>query len=160
MIGGEYMLVNKRSILKILFIAMIAALFIIFVYKVVFDNESKSRIINLFENNSDKFILIQKYAEETEGDLFVEFSFMKVEIGNIGGSDEILDEKVKEAVLFVTKNLGFKSVYETDSYIIFRKSRDANPGGIIYLENSSIPAFAMENEKISGKWHYYMTRNI
>lgn len=154
------MLTNNKSGFTILVIAIILVLSIIIVYRAVFDNESKSRIISQFENNSDKFVLIQKYAEETKGNLFVVYDSGKLEIKNSEGRNGVFDEKAEEEIIFVTKKLGFVSIYETDKYIVFQRSIGKYPKGIIYLKEESMPAFVLESQKINDKWFYYMTKNV
>jgi hypothetical protein len=154
------MLVNKKSILTIFIITIISILFIIIINEVVYDNKDVSRIIRSFENYSDKFLLIQKYAEETEGNLYADYSFGKFEIKNTGGSNEIIDEKVKQAAMFITKRLGFVSIYESKICIEFQKSYGSYPEGIIYLKDDDMPVFVLESVKLDVKWYYYMTKNV
>jgi hypothetical protein len=154
------MFTNKKSIVIVLIITIAAILFIILIYEVGLDKGSKNRIISLFENNSEKFILIQNYLEDNEGELFVDYDHGKLEINNLGGSNEILDEKVKKELLFIFKKLRFVSIGESGNYIRFEKEIGTYPKGVIYLKDDNTSNFIFEIQKIRDNWYYYMTKNV
>ncbi len=154
------MLINKKSSFIILAIAIILVLSIVIVYRVVFDNVNESGIISQFENNANKFMSIQKYAEETKGYLYVDNNSGELEMTNTGGENEVFDEKIKDEILFVIKKLGFVGIYESDEYIKFSRTIGNYPQGIIYLKKEGVPIFVLKNQKIRDKWYYYMTKNV
>lgn len=119
---------------------------------------TKTEIIKSFVDHADKFEAIQKYAEETDGYLYVDDGG---EMGNtVEGecSQAITNKDVKKDIQYLIDELRVAAILEYKA-IKFQYTSGIEQG-ILYLKDERIPAGVFESEQIIEHWYYYMTHNV
>lgn len=150
MIGEEDML--KKIILPIIGIVVIS--FIIIKILVIPKEPSKSEAIEMFKKNLNRFTLIQEYAENTEGNLYIDNNgIFKIRVENTAGN-KIEDETVIKEILHVIRKMHFVAIFENDNNILFLTKNGPVKHGLIYLKHGNMPRYKLD-EKIMENWYYF-----
>ena len=147
---------------KTVLLVIIAVLILPIILRIVFVYVSerhvpKEDIVQSFNANFEKFRTIVEYAEKVEGNLYVEYGFLrKWEMRN--GKNKIDDKEISGQIQYITRKLNFRGIYEDEDCITFVREEGHDEQGIFYLKNGNLPTYGIKLMPIKDKWYYYLIK--
>jgi hypothetical protein len=135
---------------------------------------TKERIIKQFKENIESFERIKQFAQDTEGDLYIDNNTDTLIISNDKIKNSLNDSpykivklddlSIKSDIIKVINGLKYVGIYEEggpalDGVIIFSRTVGSEEQGIAYCEDDTF-AYGMRNEKIADCWYYFWIGNV
>lgn len=141
---------NLRKIIALLII-LIFILLVIFIIRMLLTNEDskKLNIINTFNNNKEKFFTVQKYADSSMGNLYIDVR-----------DSDFNKNNCSEEIIYLVDKLNYIGIYEDESAntIKFAVESSKLEQGIMYIKSNTeenISPSMGSCERIIDNWFYY-----
>lgn len=116
----------------------------------------KDEIIDAFNENSKKFNSIIEYAQNGEGNLYVDNNSGTLIFSDGNNEKEIENIPVKDNLKFIINNLNYAAILEDEESILFVRVSGDNEQGIIYQKDGTKPTIQFDElELINNKCFYY-----
>jgi hypothetical protein len=130
---------------------------------------TKESIIRTFKQNIESFERIKKYAQNTDGVLYIDNNSGEMIVSNDKTKNnptdppykivELDELPIKADVYKIIEKLSYVGIYEEggpllNGIIIFSRTIGSEEQGILYTKDKSIK-YGMKMEKIMDGWYYY-----
>lgn len=157
---------DKRLLIVVLCtIVIITTILILFGQSIKFNSKnyiiSKEKLVEMFNNNYDKFEHIGKFAQQNKDVYFATSntgSDISIKFYTGDGKKVENDNSVYNDTAFILKQLRFKRISGDGEHVFFVLQSGGYEQGIIYLKNSVKPDYLRHIEAIKDeKWYYYWT---
>ena len=119
---------------------------------------SKEKIVQEFQGNYNVFMNIVRFAQATQGNLYVANDDRKLIIRGDQGHLSNGNQAAYHDLQFVMYSLKFVGIYENPDNVMFRKEGGGYDQGIIYVKTGKpLPKVLRHTELITDRWYYYWT---
>ena len=112
---------------------------------------TEAEVIDIFNQNEDKFFAVQKFAASLDVNLYVDIFDKSIDIN---------EQSFSKEVVYIIKNLNFVGIYSDKdngltSFVIKSGSKEQ---GILFIESNTTPELSPStglSYKIIDHWYYY-----
>jgi len=159
---------NRKVVLNIIVVLILVAIAIVVCiilqnHNQTYEPAPKEEIITAFHENYELFIPVAEFANNTAGNLYVDYTPEHgIVIENTGNESEIdsMSADTKRSIKKIIKMIDFGGIYEMGKEeIYFLRNGGDIEEGICYMGEAEEPLYIDETEKehITGNWYYYST---